>query len=95
MVEVLIVSLKAFLQTVRSNDFLKRKTDRISVTRSQREETSFWSWLKKNKSKDLVMVWTRRLQIQDFVKRLSFGSGSVFGKFQNFFFIKDILRFLQ
>ena len=73
MVEVLIVSLKAFLQTVRSNDFLKRKTDRISVTRSQREETSFWSWLKENKSKHLVMlvmVWTRRLRKINLYSRL-------------------------
>ena len=39
----LTVSLKAFLQRVKSDDFLKRKkADRISVIRSQGEETSFW-----------------------------------------------------
>ena len=39
----LTVSLKAFLQRFKSDDFLKRKkADKISVIRSQGEETSFW-----------------------------------------------------
>lgn len=48
------VSLKVFLQRGRSDDFLKRKkADRISVIRSQGEETNFWFMAQGKESKSL------------------------------------------